>query len=117
MVALEDQHDAGVALRSAQRVGAGAFCVLAQADLESRKRILQSLLELSHTLAASRDAEAVSEQIVQEIRRGAGFDRVGIYLVDDERRDLRGVVTSTIRRTLGSRSARPRERATTRSCR
>jgi ABC-type nitrate/sulfonate/bicarbonate transport systems, periplasmic components len=63
----------------------------AQKNLEARGRALQSLVELGHTLAGVRDSEAISASIVDQIRKGTGFDRVGIYLVDEDLRVLRGV--------------------------
>jgi PAS domain S-box-containing protein len=63
----------------------------AREGLEHRGRALHALLELGHTLTGARDMEAITEHIVSQIRKGTGFDRVGLYFVDEKRETLRGV--------------------------
>jgi PAS domain S-box-containing protein len=63
----------------------------ARQDLDSRGRALHALLDLGHSLTSARDTTSIAQNIVRQICKGTGFDRVGIYLIDGDQRVLRGV--------------------------
>lgn len=61
----------------------------AKNDLAVRGRTLRSMIELSYDLSDTRDRESLVLQIVHHVQEGLRFDRVGLYLVDIERGELR----------------------------
>jgi PAS domain S-box-containing protein len=64
----------------------------ARRGLQERRRAQQSLLELGATLASEERGDALLSRVVQHVRLGAGFDRVGIFLVDPEEQVVRGAI-------------------------